>query len=122
MATRWYFDSNPQTTISAAINPDWTGAYTGFDRYFLETTASSSFVTKTMTQSFATGSTYCIGQWWTHPINNAGSFSSADWNASLWTTLMRFSESSGTANYVYKYQMRIWDGSSFIWNSFFTGG
>jgi hypothetical protein len=35
---------------------------------------------------------------------------------------MRFSESSGTANYIYKYQMRIWDGGTFTWNSFFTGG
>lgn len=122
MAIKLYFDSTPQTTISEAINSGWTGSHASFDRYWLETTAASSFVTLTNTKSMASGESYCFGQWWSHPINNAGSFSSTDWDGSLWTTLIRFSESAAAANRRYKFQMRIYDGGVFTWNSYFTGG
>ena len=123
MATRMYFNSVPQTTISAAVNASWASSYASFDRYFLETTANSAFSTKTGTASFAGGSAVCIGQWWSHPISNASSFTSANWNASTWTVLVRWSESSATADYVYRYQLRIYDpsGGTFPNNSFFSG-
>lgn len=122
MATRMYFNTTPQATQSQAVNSAWTGSYASFDRYFFESTPTSAFSTLTNTDSFASGGSYCFGQWWSHPINNMSSFTSADWNASTWTWLMRHTESSASANYVYKAQARIWSGGSFVTNSFFTGG
>lgn len=122
MATRLYFGSVPQTVISGTINGDFAGSYSGFNRYFFESTPTDAFVTLTnTTASHANNTAYCVGQWWSHRMSNAPSLNTAAWNASTFTTLMRFSEGLSTSDLFYRWQLRVWDGS-FVNNSYFNGG
>lgn len=120
MATRLYFNSTPQTDHSIAIDASWTGAASTFDRYYLESTANSAFSTNTSTQSMSSGQSYCIGQWWSHPISNWAAL--GDFDTCSGTCLMRWTESATAANRVYKYLWRLYgDDGGWLYRSWYTG-
>lgn len=112
MATRLYLSSNTiganPSSPSGADASAFSATSSQFGQYYLESTADSSFSTKSANESITSGS-LCVGQWWSHPMTSVHTWDYSTAQPSI-TWVQRFKESVNSANLYYKVNFRIMSG------------